>query len=233
MQKIKYKNCGSDDAIVGYIYNELPSAERLAFEDHLLDCTACTDEFATIADSRYAVYEWQKLEFEPMETPNFVIPYAERKVFWLDAIKSMFVTGPRLATAGGFGLLIAALGLAVIISSDRSTEIVSIDSIEVTDTFSVPAAPTDEEIVATVSKPVEPNVGDNDNVIRPEFLAVTKQTPKVEQKRKTRVVRRSNLRPRNIETDIQAKAPRLNDFEDFSDDSLRLADLVAEVDSKD
>lgn len=233
MQKINYKNCGSGDAIVGYIYNELPSAERLAYEDHLLDCAACTDEFAAIADSRYAVYEWQKLEFEPMATPRFAIQYTETSVSWFDAIRSIFATGPRLATAGAFGLLIAALGLAVIISSDRSTEIVSIDSIEVIDTFSVPAAPTAEDTVATVSKPVEPNVADNDNVVRPEFLADTKQTPKIEQKRKTRVVRRNNLRPRNIGTDTQAKAPRLNDFEDFSDDSLRLADLVAEVDSKD
>ena len=229
MQKVN-SNCNSGDAVVGYIYGELNAADRDLFEDHLLDCTACTDEFATIADSRYAVYEWQKLEFEPMPTPRFAIPHAEPSVSWLDVIRGIFATGPRLATAGAFGLLIATLGLAAIMNSAGSTEVVSIDSLEVTDTFSVPVAPTADDTVATVSKPVEPSE-DKDNKFRPEFVTVTK--PNVEQKRKSRVVRRNNLRPQNVGTDTQAKAPRLNDFEDFSDDSLRLADLVAEVDSKD
>ncbi len=227
-------NCGPGDAIVGYIYNELSSAQRLAFEDHLLDCTTCTDEFAAIADSRYAVYEWQKIEFEPMQTPRFVIPYAKAKVSWLDAIKSVFATGPRLATAGAFGLLIAAFGFAAIILSDNSPVVVSQTAVEVTDTFPVPAAPTGEITPVRVPQPVEPNVADNENErVKPDFAAVTKRSSKVEQKRKPATVRRNTVRLQNIGNETQAKAPRLNDFEDLADDSLRLADLVADIDTRD
>lgn len=224
MQKINNTtNCGSGDTIVGYIYNELPSTERLAFEDHLLDCTTCTDEFAAIADSRYAVYEWQKLEFEPMETPHFAIPYAEPSVSWFNAIKGMFATGPRLATAGLFGLLIVALGFAAIFISTGPTDVVSRGTLEVTDTFPETAAQADENTPVSV-----PNSVESEERVNPEF-AVAKPAPKVEQKRK----RRNAPRPQNIGNETQAKAPRLNDFDDLADDSLRLADLVADSDTRD
>lgn len=228
MQKINNKNCGSGDSIVGYIYNELPSAERLAFEDHLLDCTACTDEFATIADSRYAVYEWQKLEFEPMPTPHFAIPYAEKQASWFDSIKGIFATGPRLATAGAFGLLMVAVGLAAIFMSTGPTEMISTGTVQVTDTLPGPAAKTVQNIPVGVPKPVEPDQG-----IETEFAGVTKSAPKVEQKPKRLTVRPKAPRPQNIGSEVQAKAPRLNDFEDLSDDSLRLSDLVADIDTRD
>lgn len=231
MQKINNTKCGSVDAIVGYIYNELPSAERNSFEQHLLDCTACTDEFAAIADSRYAVYEWQKLEFEPMPTPHFAIPYGETKVSWLDAIKSVFVTGPRLATAGAFSLLIAAFFSAAIFMSGEPSDVVSIDSIQVTDTFSAPAAENSD--VANVSAPVEPVADKNDEAVKPEFAVAAKKTAKTERKRRPSPVRRNTSRPQNIGNETQAKAPRLNDFEDLSDDSLRLSDLVADIDTRD
>jgi hypothetical protein len=233
MQKLNNKiNCGSGDSIVGYIYNELPSADRLAFEDHLLDCTACTDEFAAIADSRYAVYEWQKLEFEPMPTPRFAIPYAETKVSWFDSIKSVFATGPRLATAGAVGLLIVAVGFAAIFMSSGPTEVVSIGDVEVTDTFPKPAAPTAGNTAVEVSALTEPDVTEKQGEVKPEYVPVTKRAPKVEQKRKSSTVRR-NARLQNIGNETQAKAPRLNDFEDLSDDSLRLSDLVADIDTRD
>jgi hypothetical protein len=229
MQKINnITNCRSGDAIVSYIYNELPSADRLAFEDHLLDCTTCTDEFAAIAYSRYSVYEWQKIEFEPMQTPNFVIPYAETKVSWFDALKTIFATGPRLATAGAFGLLIVAVGFAAIFLSAGPTDVVSTSDIQVTDTFPVPAAPTvNNTSVASVPAPVEP-----EERVSPEF-AVSKLAPKIEQRRKPSTVRRNAPRPQNIGNETQAKAPRLNDFDDLADDSLRLADLVADSDTRD
>src|SRR4051794_13141264 len=73
------KDCGFADEMLSYMYDELASAERERFEEHLPDCVACTDEFAVIAHARFSVYEWQKLEFADMPTPHIVIPYALAK----------------------------------------------------------------------------------------------------------------------------------------------------------
>jgi anti-sigma factor RsiW len=224
--QIKNTNCNSGAAMVGYIYGELNAADRVVFEDHLLDCTACTDEFASVAESRYAVYEWQKLEFEPLETPRFVIPYAEPSVSWLDAIKGMFATGPRLATAGAFGLLIVAVGFAAIFISSGTTDVVSTPDIQVIDTFPESVAKSDESLPETVPGSVEP-----EERVSP-VVAVADTAPKVEKRPKPLNLRRTARRPQNIRNETQAKAPRLNDFEDLSDDSLRLADLVADIDTK-
>ena len=89
--------CEFSSEIVEYIYGELAPANRERFETHLADCTACIDEFAAVSNSRYSVYEWRKIEFEPLETPVFEIPFAERpwelvssRPGWIEALASIF-----------------------------------------------------------------------------------------------------------------------------------------------
>jgi hypothetical protein len=116
--------------------------------------------------------------------------------------------------------------------SSGPTEVVSIGDVEVTDTFPKPAAPTAGNTAVEVSALTEPDVTDKQGEVKPEYIPVTKRASKVEQKRKSSTVRR-NARLQNIGNETQAKAPRLNDFEDLSDDSLRLSDLVADIDTRD
>lgn len=49
--------CGFADEIVAYMYDEIAQPARTKFEDHLLDCPSCTDEFAGISTARLAMFE--------------------------------------------------------------------------------------------------------------------------------------------------------------------------------
>lgn len=67
--------CDRRDELVSYLYAEMAEDQRTRLEAHLLDCTACTDEFAGLSEARFSVFEWQKEEFAPLATPEFTIPY--------------------------------------------------------------------------------------------------------------------------------------------------------------
>lgn len=86
--------CGHRDELVSYLYAEMAEDQRERLEAHLLDCTACTDEFAGLSEARFSVFEWQKEEFAPLATPEFTIPYEKVAV----------AARADAATAGRFGL---------------------------------------------------------------------------------------------------------------------------------
>ncbi len=86
--------CDRRDELVSYLYAEMPEDQRTRLEAHLLDCTACTDEFAGLSEARFSVFEWQKEEFAPLATPEFTIPYE----------KAAVAAVPEKSAAAGFGL---------------------------------------------------------------------------------------------------------------------------------
>lgn len=230
MQKFNKKSliCFEDDAFVAYLYGEMPTPEREAFEDHLLVCVPCTDEFAAAAESRYSVFEWKKLDFDPLETPVFEIPYVEAKpsYSWVDSLKGLFATGPRLATAGAFGLVIAAFAFAFYSGSFSEQEIVA-----------VPTVPELQLIQAPALTPVVPVKG-ADEITKSEIepaLTIVEDTAPKKPRRSTRYIAPKSTVAANPKT-LQAESiqiPRLNDFDELSDESLRLADLVSDIGSLD
>jgi hypothetical protein len=98
------KICEHTDGIVSYLYGEMPESDRNVFETHLAQCDACTDEFAGVSMARYSVYEWNKLEFAKLETPQIVIPYesATPGFSWFDKVREAmsFAHGWPVAGAG-------------------------------------------------------------------------------------------------------------------------------------
>src|SRR2546423_717348 len=111
--------CEFSSEIVSYMYDELVRAKRDRFETHLADCTSCIDEFAEVSNSRYSVYEWRKVEFDPLETPEFAISYAEkprevavRATSWLEAFSGIFAIGRTPMFASAAAVLVIVLGLA-------------------------------------------------------------------------------------------------------------------------
>ncbi len=227
-------NCGNGDAFVAYLYGELPLNDRERFEDHLLDCTACTDEFASVADSRYSVYEWRKLDFDPLETPVFQIPYNEAKasIGWFEAFKGIFAIGPRLATAGAFAVLIAVAGFAFINGGFGSGELAKIDEVPAVVDNSLPSEP-----IRTESATVEPNTDTPEPIVPlPESNEFAKTEEPAAPRRKSVSPKRraATVVARNVQQ-VQAPdtVPRLNDFDDVTDTSLRLSDLVADIGSLD
>ncbi len=216
--------CSDDDAIVAYLYGELPPAERDAFEDHLLVCIPCTDEFAAAADSRYSVFEWKKMDFDPLETPVFSIPYISQQpsYTWVESLKGLFATGPRLATAGAFGLVIAVLGFAFYAGSFSRLELAAIPAVPESGLVESPAP------VPTI--PVRSQDEYQKPISEPTLAVVKDNAPKKPRRSVKAIGSKSTVAQRSADT---VQVPRLNDFDDLSDESLRLADLVSDIGSLD
>src|SRR5215213_5119036 len=122
-------SCLFGEELVAYIYDELSRARRDTFEDHLLNCSGCTAEFATISMSRLDVFEWHREEFLPLATPQFVIPFerkpaSEAQYSWLDTLRGLVWSPMRVAFAGGSLVALAvAFGLFFIANSNRDINV--------------------------------------------------------------------------------------------------------------
>ncbi len=230
---IKVKPCASGD-LVAYLYDELTTQERSSFETHLADCGRCTDEFAELSFARLDVYEWHRDEFAGMETPRFVIPYAEANVSWMDAVRIFFASNRQWAATGGAFALIAVVFGAVLISSSFKGGGDLVQGPAADDFASnrvqpvvLPLAPSSAE---------DKNVGPSGEVSNSEPRVINASS--AEKSPKTGGTIRQPLKnsERIQSKPVQAQrktAPRLNDFEDEIDNTLRLGDLLADVDTRD
>jgi hypothetical protein len=235
-------SCGLLDEMISYLYNESSEPERRRFETHLLTCTECTDEFASVANARFSVFEWRREEFADLPTPAIVIPYRSKLAAvadaedagWLAGIRGLF-TIPRFALAAGSLLAVLGAGfIGINYVADRQIAEVTVQENTAPIVVRPEAPPLDAapKIDTAVSTP--------DQVTLPERIAENRPRPmKTVEKRRAQAPKTlvaSNRR--QVERDTtpvsaqQRKAPVLNNFEDSDDTSLRLADLFADGGSK-
>lgn len=228
------KNCDFEDAMVSYMYDEIGAAERRKFETHLVDCSACTEEFSEISGARFSVFEWHKEAFAELPTPEIVIPYAKsRKV---EAEESGFLAGLR-GLFGGHGLPLTA-GFAVLVCLGLGFAALTMfkgDGPMVANvTLDQPKIP--QNIIA--DKPVvndAPSLIEKNELIKKELVKESRKDLR-EIKTVKAVVESKRLRPAKQFTAETAnritrpqtptrKAPALSNFDEASDRSLRLTDL--------
>lgn len=223
--KSEKDNCGFEELMVAYIYDEATSAERRRFEGHLLDCAPCTDEFASLSNARLSVFEWQKEDFAELATPRFEIPYepanANNEIGWFAKLQGVFSGfGVPIAAAAGI-LLVLGLGFATI------------------SLFSKPEL----QIAANIdvkSPLVEQKPSVSQNNVADVFVANTAEKVDREPNPEREIspvkaadIRRARpLRPtvtqtaeRRVAPNRLRKAPALSDFDEADDKSLRLTDL--------
>ena len=234
------EKCDRIAEIVPYIYGEATAGERLDFEAHLPECVPCTDEFAAIAEARFAVYEWNREEFASIPTPTFVIPYEKQPVITESfASKLSKIFGlPQFpawgSAAAAFGALVLFIGIGAVMfygSRSGNNEIASNSNRNITPNAAVPPAfdvpPVSEPVIATV-----PTV----TPARTDRTASVKVSSGRNSQGSVNTARRIADRPNstqakaNIPRDPRS-APTLSGVDDDVDDSLRLSDLFAEVDS--
>lgn len=218
---------------VAYLYADLPPDERERFEDHLLACERCRDEFAELSASRYEVFEWHKLEFVPMETPRIVIPYEPEKAGWFAGLRESFAFSQRLLAGSAAGMLAAVVLLMVAFWNSEATN-TPIAADHGSDRTAVELAglrhtePVEEDDQAVEMNDVAPALESVNGNIEPETVNAAyvprKDTPRNIPRRPVR-----RVSPGNEPAVIQASAPRLNDFEDTSDESLRLSDMFDDI----
>ena len=181
--------CGFEDVMVSYIYDEIATSERRKFESHLVDCSACTDEFAAVSNARFSVFEWQKEEFAHLPTPEIIIPYKaaateEAAIGFLSGLRGLFSGFGMPATVAAALLVCVGLGfMAVTFLGRGEQDIASNIKLE---TPATPVIVADPRSADTVSqKPVV-------NEIDP----VTRVSPSLPEVRPVKVV--ENRRPIKI-----------------------------------
>ena len=224
--------------MVPYMYGELSSADVSVFESHLLDCAACTDEFAEISNARYEVYDWKKLAFDPLPTPEFEIPRAMQpatsgEASWIDRLRAAFAKGWAVP-AMAFASIAVIAGLSGMFLLRSDTDVAGVDKNEapivsperVQSPTPVANAPGSGAVAVT-----------NGGSANGEPVERRSQTParRAEPKRAIRSVR--PVQPRTVETRATRtetpNVPRLNGFDEDEDTSLRLAQLFEDVGTSD
>jgi hypothetical protein len=233
MKEVDIAKCKFAADIVPYMYAELPASETPAFESHLPDCESCTDEFALISSARYEVYDWKKLEFDPLPTPRFVIPSEEPLLVesLTNRIRAAFASTWAIPATGFAALaVIAIFAAAMIVSDDRAVEVASNTNVQ-----------PPSVVIPSLPDPAVPDVAEKKSTTPDRAVVATaasKPSPSQHQVGR-RPALRENRPDRMIEARTTAvqkqeeKAPTLNEFGDDEDNSLRLAELFEDIDTSD
>lgn len=225
--------CERSAEILPYLYKEVSDAERDGFDVHLAECSGCRDEFAAISFSRYSVYEWQREEFAPLATPDLASAFAPKAadsepVGWLGGIREWFALPQRLAFAGGFAAIVLGFIVGVVYFSSPDQAMTGEIVKENVTTVSQPAIervnfPTPEVTQAPVAPP------------EPSRAAEAVRTAAKPVNRKA-AVKRAPVEKEPAEgvlaTVQPTDLPRLTADDDDLDYGLRLADLVADIESR-
>jgi len=214
--------CKDGGDMLGYLFNEMAEAERDRFDLHLAECGQCVDEFAALSQAHYPVYEWKQIEFEPMATPLIVLPSAKVSLF--DKVRAAFAFRPGFAAAGVAAaiLLTAVAGLAwfglkggsndVAVAENPKPEPSPVRKVEQPVVFT----PKEDEVAAADSRPkVE------EPIVREVKPAKAKADRPVVKEAKIVTPARRNV-----------PMPRLAEFKDDEDDSLRLAEMFNDIDTE-
>jgi anti-sigma factor RsiW len=71
--------CDERERLIGFVYDEVDSAERRAVEAHLADCPDCRQEVGGLRQARQDLLAWDVPAHEPIWRP---MPIARREVGW-------------------------------------------------------------------------------------------------------------------------------------------------------
>ena len=231
--KNDHKSCVPEN-MVAYIYSEMDETEAPAFERHLAECSACADEFAAVSDARLSIFEWKRDAFDTLAVPHFEIPHekvAAARVGWFDAIVANIRVLAGAAAACTVLAVAAGLGFYFLQPADSNLS-AAIAPVAVPEKKVEVAQETTP--LPVESKPATVPGKKAPAVTKRQFapVPVIARTPKAPINNS--MVARVTPTPKqtNQKSVNQDSLPTLNNFEDISDDSLRLADLLAEMDAK-
>jgi hypothetical protein len=215
--------CPYAEPLVAYIYGEMTPHERRSLEDHFVDCQLCTDEFAAVAFARYSVFEYQQVEFAPLETPQISIPYpspASRPASpAFGSALAALLSGWRTAFAAAAVVVIAVAGIMWRSASEKPAEPIAA-SVQPVENKEMPEADPPE----VVSGPAVQNRPSVEKGILTAKRAVDKRPVT-----KPRTIKAqpdaSGTYALHPQTPLPDRRPVLTNYDESDDSSLRLSDL--------
>lgn len=212
--------CVHGGDMLAYLYDEMASVDRETFDLHLADCGTCIDDFAELSQSRYPVYEWKQTEFDPLPTPRIVIPYGEASASWFNRLRAVFAFKPALSFGGVAAMLLAGVVTAFVLftgapDSDLAQE--------------VKPSPSPARAVANAPSPsssvTNETAASKDSVPTAKPKLVNASLPA---KSPGKAVRTKTTTPAPKKDD---RIPVYSTADDDEDDTLRLSDIFAELDT--
>jgi hypothetical protein len=243
----KKSGCGFEEELVSYIYGETDAASKAKFESHLAACANCADELEAFSGVHFAIDDWKAAEFAAIETPAIEIPYpaareiSETKESWLSAVwRDLFSLSARALslTAASLAVLAVAFGaIFFLIESNGGNELA--ESNKTTKPAAVPTVEkTPEPANTNPNVPPRAETTDPKTPATPEIVRQpeTKSTRAVKVTDRQRAPQKAENTPKNNEPKRANKTPRIKSPEmpdEDEDDTLRLAELFEEIDTRD
>lgn len=238
-------SCAFAEQIVSYLYGETNGKEKVAFDVHLNSCSNCTDELAGFGFVRSSIVEWKNEEFLNLETPSIKIPYpiavSTQKQSWLAELRKLFTFSPTWATA--LATVIICIGLiftAVKFSSNN--EVAESVNKPIESIVSPNVEPKDVQPIEKISDNIASKSLENNQskpseiapriVPKNRIIKASNKPTKVLPNSKTPTSIRKIKEDKTMLAVKKREVPKLNNLEEEEDNSLRLADLFAEVERK-
>ncbi len=225
--------------IVSYMYGEMDASAKGIFEAHLSTCDECVSEFAFVSESRLGVFEWHRDEFQPLPTPSFVIPYRtptasipEPRYSWLDALRDLVASPVRVAAAGVAVAILAIASFEIYFAPTGADDTFVADNIQdvrVADVEPPSVSPTIDNVAS--ERVVTDSKFEKNGVVGERTYDRVTKAKRIASPVQVRNTRQEPLRERATQATRTQNAPRLGNFSEVEDTSLRLADLVADIDT--
>lgn len=246
-------SCMFQDVIVSYLYGETSAKGKFEFEAHLKDCLMCADELAGFGFVRSSLTEWRNDEVFALEMPRLENPAINTSASivstvsgsWLERLREVFAWFPALKPASiAFAVLIVFAVLAIFFfNSSNNNEIASNkdknpakDSTESVNKVKqeVSQIPRENpergnvsekrsETTGTVASKDSPGKTSTDTPKQKNIAPKTNEAV-AENVKNNKEEKKSNVPKREV--------PKLAPYDEEEDNSLRLADLFEEIDTK-
>ncbi len=239
--------CGDEELFVSYLYDEIDAAGRSRFENHLRACASCAEELAALRDVQFSVADWKRTEFSDLSAPFVELPVEARKPVegrevavarpaFGERLRALFAFRPSILAAGtAFVLLFFAATVFLVLSgAGNETQIAGgSDRPDATPTASATRPAIAKEASPPAASPARPSA--DDSAPKVEASAARKAIGDAQDKKalQPEKVKASPPRKKPSASDKkkEARPPALSPFDDEEDESLRLADLFAEIDT--
>lgn len=252
----KTSACDFAESLISYLYDEIGTAEKWDFEEHLKDCAACRDELAAVGFARTAIREWRADEFDALATPRFAIPLTVRSVetpavtpesrSWFDGWRQIFTLKPALALSVSM-ILIALFGATFLLFNAENDDRIA-GGIVNRQEINAAVSPTGERKIelsketiddqaapplkAISSKPVDKNAS---AAPKTSTVKVSSGTSKNNSKVVSEPTKINQKTRRDVRLPANAsknRVPNLTETADEEDDAIRLADLFDEIETR-
>ncbi|MCY7374488.1 MAG: zf-HC2 domain-containing protein [Pyrinomonadaceae bacterium] len=248
----KNLNCAFAEPLISYLYGESGAAEKAEFEAHLKTCASCHIELTKFGFTRSAVHEWRVEEFDKLATPVIELPSSSIKTQTVATDSRSWFSDWRQIFSFKLALAMSALAIAVVLVGVTFMALnFRGDNIDVAEKTA-----NDKVIKTAVSPTVEKTVEPpKQTVDTNKFAAPDLPVKIVNQKTaapKSPAIKVSANAPKNNSDNVvpvragqntnkgnqkfaavpKSKIPSLTDSEDEEDNSVRLADLFDEIETK-